>query len=132
MKCSGCGAEDAKFLIVVGNQTLCVECKGVKGTMLKPKHKPQKSAPRLFSRWICKTHKCGSYNFNNLRRHETHDCDIETEETHGIIYPKTFGGVNGDVSKIHFKTTADHFAKFKSKWKYELVIIRNTRKTKRR
>jgi len=57
----------------------------------------------IFTRWICRKHNCGSYNFNNLGRHEMPWCDIVTEDTAGIIRPKTFGGYNGDVSRHYFK-----------------------------
>lgn len=57
----------------------------------------------IFTRWRCLTHNCGSYNFNNLNRHETSTCDIISEQTVGVIKPKTFGGYNGDLSRKFLK-----------------------------
>lgn len=54
---------------------------------------------RLFGRWRCITHDAGSYNYNQLLRHEIDSCDIITEYTVGIVKPKTFGGFNGDISR---------------------------------
>lgn len=45
----------------------------------------------------------GSYNFNNLLRHEIDNCDVVVEQTVGVIRPKTFGGYNGDVSRHNIK-----------------------------
>ncbi len=54
---------------------------------------------RLFSRWRCITHKTGSYNYNLMSRHEFEACDIVSDVTVGIVKPKTYGGVNGDISR---------------------------------
>ena len=54
---------------------------------------------RMFNRWICITHDCGSYKFKNLVDHEIPSCEIITVQTVGVIKPKTWGGFNGDVSR---------------------------------
>jgi len=44
-------------------------------------------------------HECGSYNFDSLRKHEIPSCNITLEDTVGAVKPKTFGGMNGNVSR---------------------------------
>ncbi len=44
-------------------------------------------------------HKSGSYNFNLMEGHEFNACEIVTDMTVGIIKPKTYGGINGDISR---------------------------------
>jgi len=43
------------------------------------------------------------------RSHEMSDCDIYFEQTLGILKPKTFGGLNGDISRKHFQTKINEF-----------------------
>lgn len=62
----------------------------------------KKSHLRIFTRWRCITHNCGSYSMNNLIRHEMETCEIVYEDTVGVVKPKTFGGHNGDVSREYF------------------------------
>ena len=57
--------------------------------------------PRMFLRWRCLTHECGSYNFTQLVRHEISSCEIIREETVGVVKPKTFGGYKGDLGRSH-------------------------------
>lgn len=100
MKCTSCGEEPEELTVYFGNATICKTC-------ISTKSVKEKSPPPIFSRWTCVTHKCGSYNFNAIMRHTIYgeganDCDIYREETIGIIKPKTFGGVNGDIGKQHF------------------------------
>jgi len=58
---------------------------------------------RMFSRWKCLTHNAGSYNFNALNRHFIENvCLIHEDVTVGVVKPKTFGGVNGDVGRHHY------------------------------
>ena len=58
---------------------------------------------RMFLRWRCLTHGCGSYNFNQLIRHEIHSCEIIREQTVGVVKPKSFGGYKGDLGRGHIK-----------------------------
>ena len=65
--------------------------------------KKKKSSRQKFTRWICKRHNCGSYNFGNLVRHEMDWCDIVFEASSVIKRPATFGGFNGDVGRHYYK-----------------------------
>ena len=62
---------------------------------------------QIFTRWRCTTHDCGSYNFNQLVRHEVSSCDIIRENTVGVIKPKSFGGYNGDLGRAYIKEYQD-------------------------
>jgi len=61
----------------------------------------------IFSRWRCLTHDCGNYNFNNMIRHEIDSCDIISEETVGVVRPKSFGGFGGDTSRRYLQEYQD-------------------------
>ena len=61
----------------------------------------------VFTRWRCITHDCGSYNFNQLIRHEIESCEILREATVGVIKPKSFGGYKGDVGRSHLQEYQD-------------------------
>lgn len=63
---------------------------------------------RVFNRWTCVTHSCGSYNPSNLGRHEIPSCEIVYTETVGVVKPKTWGGFNGDVSRKFLKEWNDY------------------------
>jgi len=76
---------------------------------------------QVFNRWRCITHDCGSYNFNQLVRHEIPTCDITTEETVGVIKPKTFGGKNGDLGRAFIP---DHQESIRQKQKDESKITK--------
>ncbi len=69
----------------------------------KPMVKKKKNSRQKFTRWICKRHNCGSYNFGNLVRHEMDWCDIVFESSSLIKKPGTFGGFNGNVGRHYFK-----------------------------
>ena len=77
---------------------ICDKCAGK-----KIKQKISKSAKQKFTRWICKRHDCGSYNFNALVRHEMDWCNIVYESSSTIKTPKTFGGMNGNVGRHYFR-----------------------------
>jgi len=57
----------------------------------------------VFIRWRCTVHNCGSYSFDNLASHEIDSCNIIREETVGVLKPKTWGGMNGNVSRHYVK-----------------------------
>mgnify|MGYP001365287061 CR=1 FL=1 len=78
---------------------VCHECLTGKKQEVKIKKAPK----HKWQRWICKTHDCGSYNFGNLVRHEMPWCEIVYESSVMLKKPKTFGGMNGDVGRHHFK-----------------------------
>lgn len=97
--CRTCGETTSSFFIVVGDKMICNKCKSNK----KIKDIPKFQKPRVFTRWICKTHHCGTYNVNNMFfRHLMKDCEIKSQETLGIIRPATFGGINGDIGRNNF------------------------------
>lgn len=118
-KCSNCKETNKYWFIVIGDSTICNDCNDD-----LEKKIVHFSTPQLFLRWVCKIHKCGSYNFNNLIRHEMDNCDIENEETVGIIKPKTFGGYNGDVSRKWWNTENDIFMILNRRWKDILITKR--------
>lgn len=98
MVCKICEEPTSLFFIVVGNEMICTKCKDNKKDKVAQLH-----PPRLFTRYICDTHKVKTYNVSNMMvRHYMKDCVIRTQETLGIIYPKTEGGVNGDISRKYF------------------------------
>lgn len=118
MKCAVCKETDKESYITFGPFLICNECDE------KPEKKPHFSIPRIFSRWVCKTHNCGSYNFNLVGKHEMDNCDITREDTVGVVKPKTFGGRNGDLHRKWWKTENDIFVILNSRWKISLIGLR--------
>ena len=109
-KCSKCETdkptgEKKSYFLVNGTSYICRTCLGLQESNhgAKKPHKP------IFPRWRCNVHKCGSYNFNMLIRHETPWCEISTEHTVGVVKPKTFGGYNGDLSRKFLKDWNDFY-----------------------
>ena len=96
--CGACGKSKSSFFITIGSSMICKEC------ALNHKGKlPQVHKPQVFLRYLCKTHDCGTYSVGNMmNRHVMDDCVVITQETLGIIRPATFGGLNGDIGRIHF------------------------------
>ncbi len=43
--------------------------------------------------------------------HEMSDCDMYIEQTLGVLKPKTFGGLNGDISRKHFQNGINEFVR---------------------
>lgn len=41
--------------------------------------------------------------------HAMRDCDMYIEQTLGVLHPKTFGGLNGDISRKHFQPEVNEF-----------------------
>ena len=85
----------------------------------------KKPASYKWTRWICKTHNCGSYNFGGLDIHEMPLCEIVYESSTRLKRPKTFGGMNGDVGRHWFKDWSsfcvekerrDHLVNSYNKW----------------
>ena len=109
-KCHKCevdkdqGEKNAYFLIEKDTY-ICRTCLGLQ----ESKHGVKKPHKEIFSRWTCTTHKCGSYNYNMLLRHETPWCKIGEQSTIGIVKPKTYGGYNGDLSRKFLKDWNDFF-----------------------
>jgi hypothetical protein len=75
-----------------------------------------------------------------MSRHEFEACEIVTDVTVGVIKPKTYGGVNGDISRANYSDWIE-LCKFKenqkkifSKWgafvEKERLKIFNYRKHK--
>lgn len=99
LECRVCGETTSSFFIVIGLTMVCVKCKD----KTKVKEAPEFQKPRVFKRYICTVHKCGTYSVNSMFfRHLMKTCDIKTQETLGIIRPATFGGVNGDIGRKNF------------------------------
>jgi len=97
--CSMCNETTSSFFIAVGDKIICNKCKDSK----KSNRSPQMQKPRIFVRYICKTHECGTYNVNVMyNKHAIDSCVIVTQETLGIVNPATFGGFNGDISRKFF------------------------------
>lgn len=97
--CNGCGESTSSFFIVIGQSSFCSECRA--------KHKankiPQPQKPPVFTRYICTKHDCATYSVNNMMfRHFMKDCVIITQRTLGVVRPATYGGLNGDIGRIHF------------------------------
>ena len=58
------------------------------------------------------THNCGTYNLTYMETaHAMPDCDIIFEQTLGVVKPKTFGGRNGDISRVYFQKGCNEFAR---------------------
>jgi len=97
--CSVCGNTTSSFFMVVGVESICINCK----SRHKSKHVSKFQKPPIFTRYICKTHNCGTYNVTSMMfRHVMKPCIIVTQQTLGIIRPATFGGHNGDISRKYF------------------------------
>lgn len=109
-KCHKCevdkdqGEKNAYFLIEKDTY-ICRTCLGLQ----ESKHGQRQPHKQIWNRWVCNTHKCGSYNYNMLIRHETPWCEIVDQETVGIVKPKSFGGHNGDLSRKWLKDWNDYF-----------------------
>jgi len=128
MKCSLCEETGKKFFIVIGQSVICEDCS-------KTKEKPKvitgaPSPPPIFNKWHCRTHKCGSYNVQNLSRHEMDDCDIYWEQTEGIVRPKTYGGYNGNVGRQYFRRSIDIERDFMNAWKKTVDQLRHSRQVR--
>lgn len=129
MKCAICGSADEEMFIVLGTEAVCMKCSK------RPEKRTSPPLPRIFTRWKCLTHKCGSYNFTNLHRHLMNNCEIIEEKTLGIVRPKTYGGYNGDVSRHFFQKEEDVKMILLSRWKdkmHTLRIQRNIRPKRKR
>lgn len=98
LDCSVCGESSSSFFMTIGTASICIDCsKKSKGKI------PQFQKPQTFTRYICKTHNCGTYNVGKMyNTHEMKDCVIIEQVTLGIIRPATFGGLNGDIGRGHF------------------------------
>lgn len=97
--CKDCGNTSSPFFIVIGDKAICIDCKNSnKGKVKMP------SVQRVFTRYVCKTHNCGSYSVSNMFfKHEIFGvCFIVEEQTLGISRPATYGGLNGDISRKYF------------------------------
>ena len=55
------------------------------------------------------------------------DCEIDFEDTVGIVKPKTYGGFNGDVSRKYFRREIDVERDFVSAWHSMVRRIRKER-----
>ena len=118
MICTNCSETDKDWYMIVGDTAICNDCN--EGST----EDVHSSTPNIFLRWKCLTHACGSYNFNNLNRHEMHDCKVIREETVGIVKPKTYGGHNGDVSRKWYKTEHDVFVILMRNWRDKIVNMK--------
>lgn len=98
MVCGVCEETTSSFFIAIGDKLICNKCKNNHKSINKAM--PQR--PREFTRYLCDTHNVGTYNINNLYKHEMKDCELRSETTLGIIRPATFGGMNGDISRKYF------------------------------
>ena len=97
--CGVCGNTTSSFFMVVGIKSICMSCK----SRHKSKHVSKFQKPPVFTRYICKTHNCGTYNVTNMMfRHSMKSCEIVVQQTLGIIRPATYGGHNGDIGRRYF------------------------------
>lgn len=109
------------YIIISGSNPIQYMCNGCFGkedyspTVASQKHLP------MVNRWKCLVHNCGSYNFNNMDRHEMPWCKIITEQTVGVILPGTFGGYNGNLSRQYFKDWHEHCLRLQQ----EALILRH-------
>ena len=102
MNCEQCHTDGTNFSIVPGKPGLyCDVCIGK--TPIKVISTKNRQHLPIFTKWHCKTHNCGSYNMNALNRHYWDSCDIDYENTVGVIKPKSYGGFNGDLGRDNFK-----------------------------
>jgi len=101
--CIQCGNSEAKqyFVISGTSDKVCGSCFN-KDDPIQTGPVVKKIHLRIFTRWRCLTHNCGSYSTGNFTHHVWDECEIVYEDTVGIVKPKTFGGFNGDVSRKHF------------------------------
>lgn len=98
--------------------------------------KQQYCHPPLFKRWRCLTHDVGSYNFNWLVKHVIDDvCEVITDITVGVVKPKTYGGLNGNIGRDNFPEwhqkirLAQSHKSIKEKW--EKFLIKQRREIQR-
>lgn len=113
ISCVTCGSANAPQFISLGNKMICKGCASKKDKETKKKvGEIRNSLPRIFTRAICLTHNCGTYNLTYMSRaHEMEDCDIYFEQTLGVMEPKTFGGLNGDISRKVFLGKVNEFVR---------------------
>ena len=46
--------------------------------------------------------------------HAMSDCGMYVEQTLGVLKPKTFGGMNGDISRKHFRKEINEFIRLQN------------------
>ncbi len=46
--------------------------------------------------------------------HAMSDCEMYVEQTLGVLKPKTFGGMNGDISRKHFRKEINEFIRLQN------------------
>lgn len=66
-----------------------------------------------FTKKVCTTHKCSTYNSNQMAAHEMPWCNIVSVETIGIVKPKTqydssMGGLNGNIGRHYYKDWTEY------------------------
>lgn len=118
LTCGVCGDTTSSFFIAIGDKSICTNCKKTN----KSKGPKQLQAPRIFTRYICRTHDCATYSVSNMMfRHAMKDCVIVTQQTLGIMRPATTGGINGDIGRNHYlgvnelqrlKTNLENYKRF--------------------
>jgi hypothetical protein len=98
----------------------CIECKQIPlkgyydinigricGSCFISNNEPIVTKP-TFTKKVCLTHKCSTYNPNLMGSHTMPWCDIVSVETVGIQKPKTkydetLGGLNGNIGRQYYK-----------------------------
>lgn len=120
MKCSQCGGTNNKAYIILGSESICNDCasKTKGGSTPSPKNDGADHT-QYFTQYICKTHKCGTPNVNQLSKHLMSDCQIYEKVLPMWHKPKTFGGHNGDISRKYFKSINDVIDILLRRWNVE-------------
>ncbi len=128
--CEECHTPDGTTFSVVPGKPglycdLCIGKKPIKIITNTKQHLP------IFTKWHCRTHNCGAYSMNALCRNEWDACDIEYENTVGVIRPKTYGGYNGDLGRHHFAEWQEELQR-KDKRKHAIANWNKYSKSKQR
>ena len=116
MKCSSCGGTDSVAYMVIGNVSICMDCKKKHGEKLPESKKKDSGNTRFFTQYVCRTHNCGTCNINQMARHIMDECDTYERVIPHWHKPRTFGGYNGDINRRYYVTRKDVLIKLLARW----------------